>query len=67
MSHAFVQIGPHWINLDLVTSVELVEDPNQAGVVHAARIHFSTGKHQDYKVAADVQELRDFLRSHKAT
>ena len=66
MPIAFVQVGAHWINLDLVTSIELIEDQHQPGKVVAARVHYSTGKQQDFKVSVELQELEVFLRNHKA-
>lgn len=66
MPAAFVQVGNHWINLELVTGVELVEDANQPGKIIAARVHFTTGKQQDFQVGTDVQALATFLRNHKA-
>lgn len=62
----FVQVGSHWINLELVTGVELVENPKQPGVIIAARVHYTTGKQQDFQVSADIQELATFLKNHKA-
>jgi hypothetical protein len=66
MPHAFVQVGNHHINLDLVTSVELVPDLHDPAKVVSARIHYTTGKSQDFTVPADIQSLAGWLRSHKA-
>lgn len=64
MPSRFVQVGNHWINLELVTGIELIEDQNKK--VSGARVHFSTGKLQDFRVGEDVEELIIFLRNHKA-
>jgi len=32
-----------------------------------ARVHYNTGKSQDFKNPADIQDLANFLRAHKAT
>ena len=67
MPITFVPVGGHWVNLELVTSIELVEDPKQVGQISSARVHYTTGKHQDFKVPAEIKDLRDFLQAHKAT
>jgi hypothetical protein len=66
MPTTFVQVGSHWINLDLVTGVELVPDPHDPAKIIAARVHYTTGKQQDFKVPAEIQGLADWLRAHKA-
>lgn len=66
MSTTFVQVGNHWINLDLVTVIELVVDAHDPAKIVAARVHFTTGKSQDFTVPADVQNLAGWLRAHKA-
>jgi hypothetical protein len=62
----FVQAGRYWINLELVTSIEFVESPKTPGEVVAMRVHYSTGKHDDFTDATEVQHLRQFLESHRA-
>jgi len=66
MGHTFVQVGRHWINVDLVTSIEIVQDPNDPAKLIAARVHYTTGKDQDFKVPAEVQDLADWFRAHRA-
>ncbi len=66
MPARFVRIGRHWINLDLVTSVEFVESRKDPEKVVAMRVNFSTGKHQDFKGADEVEQLKQFLESHPA-
>lgn len=68
MPHTFLQVGTHWINLDLVTSVELVvrpttADPNAVGV---ARITFAGGRHMDFTSPANIQTIAAWLHDHKA-
>ena len=64
----FVQVGAHWINLELVASIEFVDPPTPPpGSAPIARIHFTTGKQQDFYDQAQVKDLVDFLRRHKAT
>ena len=69
----FVQIGAFFVNLELVTSIELVfnQDPGQpqqsAGQAAGVRVHFTTGKHQDFLEPQDVREIVEWMRAHKAT
>ena len=62
----FIQVGDIWVNLELVTSVELVDDPQHPGQPKAARVHYSTGKSQEFIVPADIRQLADWLRMHNA-
>ena len=66
MPAVFVQVGTFWVNLELVTIIELVEDQNQPGKVISARVHYTNGKEKDFLVASEVQALATFLRNHKA-
>jgi hypothetical protein len=53
--------------VDLVTSIELVEDlPQNPGKLVSARVHFETGQHQDFTAPDAVQELASWLRAHRA-
>jgi hypothetical protein len=63
---SFLQVGTHWVNLELVFDIELVPDPHDPSKIIAARVHYTIGKHQDFNVPADVQNLAGWLRSHKA-
>jgi hypothetical protein len=62
----FIQVGNNWINVELVTSIELVPDPHDPAKIAAARVHYTTGKQHDFTVAADIQGLTSWLRSRKA-
>jgi hypothetical protein len=66
MPSTFVQIGAHYVNLELVTSIELVADTHDPAKIVAARVYFTHGKSQDFKSAGDIQGLADWLRAHKA-
>ena len=48
MSTTFIQVGNHWINLDLVTDIELVPDAHDPAKTVAACVHYTTGKSQDF-------------------
>jgi hypothetical protein len=39
----FVQVGNNWVNVELVTSIELVPDPHDPAKIAAARVHYTTG------------------------
>lgn len=67
MSYAFVPVGQHWINLDLVKTIELVDDPKRPGVPISVRVHYlSTDKYQDFTGETEVSDLVNFLRTHRA-
>lgn len=66
MPTTFVQVGNHWINLELVVGIELVPDPNDPTRYAAARVHFTNGKRQDFTQAVDIHDLAAWLRAHKA-
>ena len=63
---AFVKAGRHWINLETVTSIEFVGSPKKAGDIVAMRVHYSTGKQQDFTDPGEIQNLREFLEAHQA-
>jgi hypothetical protein len=67
MATAFIQIGNHWVNLELVIGIELLPDPHDPAKIIAARVHYTTDKHQDFPAQADIQALVNWLRSHKAS
>lgn len=62
----FVQVGNHWINLERLAGIELVPDPGDPTRYAAARVHYTTGKLQDFPAQADIQALAAWLRAHKA-
>jgi len=62
----FVHVGNHWINLETVISIEFLPSPQPPGEAVAVRIHFNTGKQQDFKAPNEIQDLEAFLRAHKA-
>jgi hypothetical protein len=62
----FVQAGRNWINLELVTSIEFVESSKKPDEVVGMRVHYSNGKHHDFKDPTEIQHLRTFLENHKA-
>ncbi len=63
----FIVVDRHWINLDLVTRIELVESRKTAGTTAVARVHFCNGKHFDFKREDSIRELEEFLENHRAT
>ena len=67
MPTTFVQVGNHWINLELVAGIELMPDPNDLKRYVSARVHFTNGKFQDFTQSTDIQDLAAWLRAHKAT
>lgn len=68
MPNTFVEIGPFWVNLDLVSIVELVggmaESPSTD--TQAARVHFTSGKPLDLSEPTHIETLLKWLRKHKA-
>jgi hypothetical protein len=62
----FLQIGHQWINLEVIASAELIEDPGQPGKIVAVRVYYTSGRQQDFTGPSDVQGLVSFLRTHKA-
>lgn len=66
MPHTFVQVGSTFINLELVTCVELVLDPVDQTNLIGARVHYTSGPPQDFKRPPEVQALVAWLRSHQA-
>lgn len=66
MAITFVQAGRHFVNLETVTSVELVESAKKPDEIVAVRVHFSTGKHQDFKGPDEIEQLKLFLEMHRA-
>lgn len=57
----FVQAGNHWINLELVTSIEFVEAPKDPDRLIAVRVHYTTGKSQDFRESEQIDAIRTFL------
>lgn len=67
MSKTFIKIGDHWLNLDLVTRVELVPDRQDPSKTEFAKVHFVTGGEPHvFSEAAEVETLAEWLRKHKA-
>jgi hypothetical protein len=68
MPTTFIQVGNHWINLDLVTGIELVPDPKDQTQTNyvCARVWYTNGKSQEFMDAADVKILSTWLKAHKA-
>lgn len=60
----FIRAGAHWINLDQVASVQLV-DNNADGVVTHVNVTYVSGTSQAFKGKEEVDVLVAFLRSHK--
>ncbi len=63
----FIRAGRCWINLELVTVITFVESHKQPDEVIAARVQYSSGKHDDFKDPEIVRALREFLDQHQAT
>jgi hypothetical protein len=66
MPPTFIQVGAVWINLSVVTSVELQESPDVQGKPIGARVNYTSGKFQTFEEPTDIQELAAWLRAHKA-
>jgi len=60
----FLQIGRNWLNLEQVTKIELI--PNKTGATAEVRVHYTSGQHDDFKGKESIEELENFLESHKA-
>jgi hypothetical protein len=66
MDPVFVQVGKSWINLSVVTSVDLVVDPDDPKRVKEARLNYTSGKFQRFEDQDSIQLLATWLRAHKA-
>jgi hypothetical protein len=72
MATTFVRVGAHYVNMDLVASVEMIfsQQPGQEaadpGQPTGARIHYTTGSHQDFLDTAAAQQLDAWLKAHQA-
>jgi len=62
----FIQAGWHWINLERVTSIELLESPTVPNTVVMARVHYSTGKEQDFSKPDEIKAIHEYLKTHRA-
>jgi hypothetical protein len=64
----FIQVIDHWINLDQVTSIQLVPSrKDDTGTTTAlVRVHYSSGKAMEFKQPDSIQILTDFLENHRA-
>lgn len=62
----FVEVGQHWLNLELVMSIELIHAPNDPGKLIGAKVYYRSGTTQDFTDPAAVRQLDVFLRSHRA-
>jgi hypothetical protein len=62
----FFEVGRQWLNMDLVTGVELMGDQSDPTNVKVARVHYSNGGTQDFQDNQDVVRIKKFLESHRA-
>ena len=62
----FVRVGMHWLNLEQVTSVELVESLQKPGVIEMVRVHYATGQTNEFTAVDQIRELAEFLKAHQA-
>jgi hypothetical protein len=65
MMPTFVQVGNHWINMERVTNIELVEDKRTPGNTIAAYVYYSSGQKQAFEVPEAVEDLASWLRAHR--
>jgi hypothetical protein len=63
---AFLQVGRQWINLDLVTEIELMGDEIDPTNVMLAKVHYCGGGQQDFDNNQDIDRIKRFLEGHRA-
>jgi len=61
----FIQIGRHWINLDQIASIELVESRKTPGTTSVARVHYSAGNYADFKTKDTIDAIEAWLQQHQ--
>jgi hypothetical protein len=66
MPNAFLKVGSHWINLDLVRSIEILSDVKNPALPASMTVHYCDGHKKDFNKSADVQAVLDWLQAHRA-
>lgn len=66
MPHTFLLVGSTWLNLDLVTNIDVVTHANDPSKVTAAQVWFTHGKTITFTDDTEVRALCTWLQAHKA-